>query len=571
MENGEKKYAKDDKDKAEVFVQYFSSVFTQESDDVLPHFEERKYKEVLDNIKITRGDILKKLKKIKINKSPGPDQIHPRVLHEISTEISEPLEYIFQSSIANQKLPTQWKHAKVTAIYKKGPKTKPQNYRPVSLTCIICKILEGIIRDHITAHMKINNLFSDKQFGFIEGRSTTLQLLYVLDIWTEILDEGGSLDAIYCDFMKAFDKVPHKRLIYKVSKYGIKGNILGWIESFLSNRTQLVVVGGEESSRLPVTSGIPQGSVLGPLLFVIYINDLPEVVDKNSFAFLFADDTKVFRRIRSHADRVILQKDIKNLKIWSDTWLLKFHPDKCVSMTIQNSTTLNEHDYFMGDHKLSHSACEKDIGVFIDQNLKFDVHINTAVNKANKILAVTRKTFECIDDEIFCLVFKGLVRPHLEFAAPVWSPHLIKHKDMLENVQRRATKMVPGLSNLSYSERLIKLKLPTLAYRRARGDMIQVFKLTHDKIGYDKSLPPLLKYSSTGLRGHEKKLYVPGANKDIRKYSFSNRVISIWNSLPKEIISAESVKEFERGLDNFWTNQEIKYDNHLAEIKLRNN
>ena len=143
----------------------------------------------------------------------------------------------------------------------------------------------------------------------------------------------------------------------------------------------------------------------------------------------------------------------------------------------------------MGDHKLSKSCCEKDIGVFIDNNLKFDIHINNIVNKANKILAVTRKTFECIDDEIFCLIFKGLVRPHLEYAAPVWSPHLIKHKDMLENVQRRATKMVPGLRELSYGERLKKLKLPTLAYRRVRGDMIQVFKLTHEKIGYDKSAP----------------------------------------------------------------------------------
>ena len=238
----------------------------------------------------------------------------------------------------------QWKHAKVTAIYKKGPKTKPQNYRPVSLTCILCKVLESIIRDHITNHMKENNLFSDKQFGFITGRSTTLQLLHVLNKWTEILDQGGSLDTIYCDFMKAFDKVPHRRLIHKISKYGIKGNILGWIDSFLSNRTQLVAVGAAESSRSNVTSGIPQGSVLGPLLFVIYINDLPEVVDKNSHVFLFADDTKVSRQIRTDADQIILQKDIDNLKIWSDTWLLKFHPDKCVSMTIQNSANAIERD-----------------------------------------------------------------------------------------------------------------------------------------------------------------------------------------------------------------------------------
>ena len=565
-DDGSIEYAKEDDDKAEVFVKYFSSVFTSETDEDMPYFEERIYNEVLSNITINQSDILKKLKKIKVNKSPGPDNIHPRVLHEISSEICEPLEYIFQSSINTQKLPAEWKHAKVTAIYKKGAKTKPQNYRPVSLTCIICKILESILRDHVTDHMKINKLFSDKQFGFITGRSTTLQLLHVLDIWTQILDEGGSLDAIYCDFMKAFDKVPHKRLIHKISKYGIKGNVLGWINSFLSDRTQLVSVGKSESERSKVTSGIPQGSVLGPLLFVIYINDLPEIVDNGSFVYLFADDTKVFRQIRTTADNEILQKDITNLIRWSDTWLLRFHPDKCVTMTIQNHPITNPHEYFMGDIKLSNSQCEKDIGVYIDNNLKFDIHINNAVNKANKILAVTRKTFECMDKEIFCLIFKGLVRPHLEYAAPVWSPHLVKHKDLLENVQRRATKMIPGLSHLSYSDRLKHLELPTLAYRRARGDMIQVFKLTHEEIGYDKSLPPIFIRSSNNLRGHTKKLFMTSAHRDIRKHSFSHRVINAWNALPNHVVSAKTVKEFEKGLDEFWSHQEIKYDNHLANI-----
>ena len=156
-----------------------------------------------------------------------------------------------------------------------------------------------------------NELFSKKQFGFITGRSTILQLLYVIDVWSEILEEGGSLEVIYCDFMKAFDKVPHKRLVHKIEKYGITGNILGWIPSFLSNRSQCVVINNSLSASEPVTSGIPQGSVLGPLLFVIYINDLPDVVDKDTHVYLFADDTKVYRQIKSNKDRDILQSDIK--------------------------------------------------------------------------------------------------------------------------------------------------------------------------------------------------------------------------------------------------------------------
>ena len=188
----------------------------------------------------------------------------------MSDVIAKPRTIISKSSIENKELPLGWKHANVSAIYKKGTKTHPLNYRPVSLTSIVCKILESIIRDHSIHHMKENKLFSNKQFGFIGRRSTTLQLIHVLDMWTEILDQGGTLDAIYCDFMKAFDKVPHNRLAHKIKNYGITGNILKWIESFLSNRTQCVVLNEAKSKMAPVTSGIPKGSVLGPILFVIY-------------------------------------------------------------------------------------------------------------------------------------------------------------------------------------------------------------------------------------------------------------------------------------------------------------
>ena len=192
-----------------------------------------------------------KLRKIKTNKSPGPDEIHPRVLHEVTESIVTPITKIFQTSLHSMEIPTEWKYAKICAIHKKGKKTLPANYRPVSLTSIVCKVLESIIRDAIVKHMKKNNLFSQKQFGFIDGRSTSLQLLHVLNIWMEVLDQGGSLDAIYCDFMKAFDKVPHMRLAYKIQKYGITGNMLGWIKSFLSERTQYVNIKSANSPPSP--------------------------------------------------------------------------------------------------------------------------------------------------------------------------------------------------------------------------------------------------------------------------------------------------------------------------------
>ena len=602
-------YAKTDEDKAEVLVDYFSSVFTVESDlNNMPPFDEREYANPLENINITKKTVLEKLKKVKINKSPGPDNIHPRVLNNAATTLAEPLSIIFNTSLETKTLPDEWKHANISSIFKKGKKTLPQNYRPVSLTSVVCKIMESIIRDAVVKHMTDNNLFSQYQFGFISGRSTVLQLLHVLNIWIDVLDQGGSLDAIYCDFMKAFDKVPHKRLVYKVEKYGIKGNVIGWIDSFLSGRTQCVSINNHKSSYAPVTSGIPQGSVLGPILFVIYINDLPEVINGGSIAFLFADDTKMFNQVKNNSDLKIQQQDVNKAVEWSNIWLLKFHPDKCIHLGIgPKRDTIKEHQqdlhgyplkkkfcvkdvekkhaeelcdhkyhYEMDGHILKRSKCEKDIGVNIDNDLNFHTHINSIVNKANRVMGIARRTFSHLNNEIFLPIFKALVRPHLEYAAPVWSPHGHGNghlKTKLENVQRRATKRLPGMKDLNYPTRLRKLKLPTLAYRRTRGDMIQVFKLLMPiKEGaYDKSLPKLLKLKKDlGIREvggeNNKQLYKPNIKNNCAKHSFNFRVIRLWNSLPQHIIDSPTVKSFEIALDKHWENQPLMYDNYESEI-----
>ena len=242
----------------------------------------------------------------------------------------------------------------------------------------------------------------------------------------------------------------------------------------------------------PVAS--PRAASWGPCYSLYMYKRSPEVVDSKSFVFLFVDDTKVFRGINLEQDINILQKDIDNLLNWSNKWLLEFHPDKCVYMEVGHANkTQEQHKFSMGADNLSKSACEKDIGLNRDPHLQFETHINNIVNKANRILAIARKTFDCMDRVCFSYIFKGLVRPQLEYAAPKWSPHLIKLKEVIENVQRRASKMVPGLSSLTYPERLPELSIPTLAYRRIRGDMAQVYKLISG--AYD--LPTLLEKSLT--------------------------------------------------------------------------
>ena len=258
------------------------------------------------------------------------------------------------------------------------------NCHPVSLTSIVCKCVEKIVRQSIIKYMKRNNLFSNKQYGFISGQSTLLQLLAVLNKWTEAIDMGHTIDCIYMDYTKAFNTVPHRRLIYELSKYGINNKTVSWIKNFLSNRIQQVVVQGEESTWKVVTSGIPQGSVLGPLLFVVFINDLPDCV--TSDAFLFAVDTKIFRVISNKEDREELQKDLTRLDQWGKDWLLKFHPQKCKCMTIGKDN--KKFECKLQNQRLQKVAEEEDIGVIIDYQLTFESLISAKINKATSMFGL---------------------------------------------------------------------------------------------------------------------------------------------------------------------------------------
>lgn len=357
------------------------------------------------------------------------------------------------------------------------------------------------------------------------------------------------------DFMKAFDTVPHKRLMAKVKSYGIDNQVLNWIKAFLTGRWQRVCLNGSYSGWSEVSSGIPQGSVLGPLLFLIYINDLPDV-SHDSEVYLFADDAKVFHEIATEEDREHLQEDITRMKNWTDKWLLRFHPTKCKAMSVGH-TRCERFEYKLDDHVLEYSSCEKDLGVNIDENLTFEEHISEKVNKANSIMGLIRRTFIHLDKSNFVQLFTALVRPHLEYAQLIWSPHLKKHIELIENVQRRATKRIQGLQNKSYEERLKELNLPTLVYRRLRGDMIETYKMMNT---YDQEVTPNLKFADNTLRGHSKKLMVMHAHKNVRKFSYCGRVAKTWNILSDETVTATSILDFEKKLDNEWKNEAFKYE-----------
>ena len=304
---------------AEELNMHFSSVFTREDTSSLP-VPETKFEgsegERLGQLVVTPEVVANKINNMKENKSPGVDGIAPKILKETVEQICTPLAHVFNMSQQEAIVPLEWKEANIIPLFKKGSRNKSVNYRPVSLTSVICKVLETIIRDHMMDFLIKHKLINPSQHGFLKARSCLTHLLCFFEEITKWVDEGSPVDVIYLDFQKAFDKVPHQRLILKLKSHGMGNSIINWIEQWLKDRRQRVVVDGEVSSWKPVLSGVPQGSVLGPILFLIYINDLEEGVTGNILKF--ADDTKLFRKVKEIGDKQKLQDDIDKLVKWSE-------------------------------------------------------------------------------------------------------------------------------------------------------------------------------------------------------------------------------------------------------------
>ena len=546
-----------DNEKANMLAEYFCSVYTREPEDDVPEGNIHTDSEPLCAIQITEREVMKILEHLKPNKSAGPDNLHPKILKECAKEIAVPLTVIYLRSLETGILPSIWKTARVTAIYKKkGDKKKTINYRPISLTCVTCKVMETLIRDSIIHHMTQNNLLTNQQYGFVSKRSTILQLLHVLEEWTSALDCNKDIDVAYMDFQKAFDKVPHRRLLHKISRYNIQGALLQWLTTYLTNRTQEVVVNGHVSRKTDVYSGIPQGSVLGPTLFIIFINDLPSEIQ--SSIYLFADDTKLFNTIGNINDQPTLQRDLSKIYDWTTTWMLPLNEDKCSVMHIGNRFPSKEFHLNNNSQPMKTTQAEKDLGVIFTNQASFRTHIQQQAQKANRLVGVIRRNFQNLTPSNFTLLFKTLIRPIIEYAAPVWHPYLKTDIKTIEDVQRRATKCITGMRQLTYQQRLQALQLPTLAFRRWRGDLIETYKIfNHYKTNYQNFFTL---NNNINTRGHSLKLQKNFSRTNIRKYSFSNRIIDSWNSLPESIASAPSINTFKNRLDRHTKSHPALYD-----------
>ena len=463
---------------------HFKRAFTSGSRTCeLPFFEDRTSLTCEFNpyVSLSACNVEKRLEKLNKRKSIGVDGIHPYVLRECASSLSKIVSALFIASFLTGQIPESWKKANITPVYKKkGRKDDPGNYRPVALLAITLKVMEGCVRDEMLFFLVTNNLIGPSQHGFVNGKSCVTNLLEALDIITETMNRCFMIILVLLDLAKAFDKVPHDELIFKLKKYGFRGELVVWLECFLRDRKQRVVLGEYSSDWVDVDSGVPQGSVLGPLLFIIFINDMPELL--NHLCKLYADDSKLIGIIKNQLDINSLQADIDALVDWSTTWRMSFSPEKCKTMRFckknhpMNNTILRMKD---GDisRDLVNVKSEKDLGVTLSDDLKWDEHVRLIKNKANGLLGTLRKSFRNWNTRAFKVLFISYVRPLLEYASPVWNPMTKKNIKCLEQVQRRATKSIKGFNNLSYSERLSKLGIDTLEARRRRGDLIQMFKL----------------------------------------------------------------------------------------------
>jgi hypothetical protein len=369
-------------------------------------------------------------------------------------------------------------------------------------------------------------------------------------------DKRTQSDILIMDFAKAFDKVPHRRLINKLQWYGVKGKTVQWIESFLSNRSQCVVIDGQKSSSVPVTSGVPQGTVLGPALFLAYINDLPEYVN-HSHVRLFADDCIIYRDIASDADCEKLQSDLDGLARWEETWLMEFHPSKCFKMKLTHSKKQFNKDYFLHGTILSEVESSTYLGVKLSSDLKWDKHISGICGKANSTLGLLRRNLKTKSKTLKDRAYQALVRPKLEYASSVWD-HMgsyrgrnvgVNNAQNLERIQRRAARYVSNdwSREHSVSAMIEYLGWDSLQTRRCKYRLCMLFKIINGLVAISPVNYLVPKYAGlrSGGGGYYRQV---SAKKDVYLCSFFPRTITQWNTLPAELVQCQSLDAFKGGL-----------------------
>ena len=548
------------KSKANILLNQFKSVFTKPDNTSMPPLE--KPTKNIDQIKICKYGIIKLLKDIKPHKAPGPDAIPNLVLETCAENIGPSLTLIFQKSLDSGVLPLDWLTANVSCAYKKGDRNLAENYRPISLTSVPCKILEHVICRYLLQYLEKNGILSNLNHGFRAGYSCDTQLLTTVHDLLKSYENNNQVDIAILDFSKAFHTAPHKKLLHKLHHFGITGPLHDWLNCFLTQRTMKVVVDGVTSETTTVVSGVPQGTVLGPILFLCHINDLPDSVV--SQVRLFADDCLLYREIKTFQDHQILQNDLKQLEAWASAWGMRFNAKKCYILSVKQTSS---YMYSLDNTILKSVPNNPYLGVLLSSDLQWSDHINKITKKANSTLGFLRRNLRRCPPQCRLNAYLSLVRSTLEYGAIVWNPYKKQDIDAIERIQRAAARFITGdyksRTPGSIHQLLSKLKLTSLEDRRQQLSLTFFYKVVEGlipAIPEEKFLTPQRpgrmirprnreNYIQKNLvqnyaRNNDRCYVIPVAKSEQYRNSFFIKTTIAWNQLENTTVHSSSVDIF---------------------------
>lgn len=564
-------YESDPKSMAEILSCQFKTAFSTPTTNLNEiNFPDRECQSIND-IEITKEAIKEAMKEIKASSAPGPDELPAYVYNEFADELAHPAMLIWRKSLNSGTMPDGTLLSLITPIFKGGDKGNPINYRPISLTNHLIKVFERVLRKALVNHLESNGFINITQHGFKKGHSTITQLLAYYDSILTMLEEQQEVDVIYLDLAKAFDKVDHNILLLKLQKLGIKGKVHKWIEQFIKNRKQQVRVNNVLSTKHWVISGVPQGSVLGPLLFIVMMIDI-DVSIKNAMLGSYADDTKLWQVIKNQH---LLQQDLQSIYQWIETNNMMLNGEKFEHLHYGRTATENINIYttHTGEN-IKHTQQVKDLGVTMSSDAKFSTHITNMVAQAQKLSAWILRTFKTRQTYPMITLLKSLLIPTLEYACIIWSPNETHHIQLIENVLRRFTRRIGVFNNnannqnlnlsictTDYWQRLKFLKLYSLERRRERYLILYMYKIIigiHPNPGFE--VTDFTHNPRTGIKVLPKfKKNAPCWVKTIRSSSFFTKGPMLYNLLPVELRTEENlveptkanVQNFKQKLDKF--------------------
>ena len=518
----------------------------------------------LDNLDFTPGCIENALAELDPYAGAPPGDIPAVILSKCRKQLSYPLWLLWNRSFHEGVVPTCLKRQYITPVFKKGSKMEAKNYRPVALTSHMIKTFERVVRDKVVDHLEGNGLFNDGQHGFRRNRSCLTQLLNHYDNIMRELNNGHEVDVVYLDMEKAFDKVDIKVLMAKLEKYGIRGQLHRWINNFLSERVQTVMVDGTQSREELVISGVPQGTVIGPLLFLVYMIDIETLL--SGTVLTFADDSKLWKAIKSLDDREDLQKSLTVFARWAADNNMSLHQDKFEVMNYKLHSSLypyqelrelpfsNENYSYSGPggETISPSESVKDLGVVVSSNCTWSEHISSMTTKARRMSGWALSVFRDRSDDTMLTLLKSIVRPQVEYCCPLWNPVEKQDIALVEETQRQFTRRIESCSGMNYWDRLKHLRILSLQRRRERYTIIHVWKVLH-KVVPDSTSLLFKEHIRLGTKAQVPR-YNYLAQKSISgpyETSFGVRGAQLWNSLPRAVRGAKTLLELKQSLGSY--------------------